>query len=58
MRIGDRVVSLGEAPYFDSASVGKKEGLERREADKFNGSGKEEEVVIRGKQETATAELK
>ncbi|KAH7410633.1 TfdA family taurine dioxygenase [Cadophora sp. MPI-SDFR-AT-0126] len=32
VRIGDRVVSLGEAPYFDSASVSRKEGLERREA--------------------------
>lgn len=55
MRIGDRVVSLGEAPYLDSASVGRKEGLERRE--KRNGK-EEKELVIREKQETPTAELK
>ncbi|KAH9210308.1 putative TfdA family taurine dioxygenase [Leptodontidium sp. 2 PMI_412] len=30
VRIGDRVVSLGEAPYLDTESVGRREGLERR----------------------------
>ena len=57
VRIGDRVVSLGEAPYFDTASVGRKEGLERRAAGKGHGSAKEE-LAVRGKGETAVGELK
>ncbi|PVH75353.1 TfdA family taurine dioxygenase [Cadophora sp. DSE1049] len=58
VRIGDRVVSLGEKPYFDVESVGRKEGLERREAGKENGVGKEEELVVREKGDTAAGELK
>lgn len=33
VRIGDRVVSLGEAPYFDAASSSRKAALEKREAE-------------------------
>ena len=31
VRIGDRVVSLGEAPYFDPTSLSRKAALEKRE---------------------------
>lgn len=31
VRIGDRVVSLGEAPYFDASSSSRKVALEKRE---------------------------
>ena len=30
VRIGDRVVSLGEAPYYDPASKSRREALEKR----------------------------
>ncbi|KAI6713200.1 tfdA family taurine dioxygenase [Diplocarpon mali] len=33
VRIGDRVVSLGEAPYYDPASVSRKTALEKRGTD-------------------------
>ncbi|CZS96905.1 probable taurine catabolism dioxygenase [Rhynchosporium graminicola] len=50
VRIGDRVVSLGEKPYFDPRSVGRREGLERREArGKVEEEGKES-LVVRAKE--------
>ncbi|KAL2069393.1 hypothetical protein VTL71DRAFT_14072 [Oculimacula yallundae] len=56
VRVGDRVVSLGEKPYFDAKSIGRREGLEARQAAKEgkakNGNGKVvEELVVRGKDE-------